>query len=229
MNLQDIIGPVMVGPSSSHTAGAARIGRVAFKLLGEPVAHADITLHGSFHTTGKGHGTDKAIVAGLMGFKVDDPRIPESFAAAKEAGLTYRFLHADLGAEVHPNTAKLALKGKSGKEMTVVAASVGGGRIHVTELDGLAVSFSGDLPTLVIHHMDQPGKIAEVATLLERKKINVASMRLYRARRGGNAVMVFECDQEVPASDVQWLSEQEATVRVIYLSQSRAGGAAVHV
>ena len=113
--------------------------------------------------------------------------------------------------------------------MTVVAASVGGGRIHVTELDGLTVSFSGDLPTLVIHHIDQPGKIAEVASLLERKKINVASMRLYRARRGGNAVMVFECDQEVPAQDVQWLSEQEATVRVIYLSQSHAGGALTHV
>ena len=229
MQLKDIIGPVMVGPSSSHPAGAARIGRVAYKLLGEPVAHADIILHGSFHTTGKGHGTDKAIVAGLLGFRVDDPRIPESFDAAKEAGLTYGFSHADLGAEVHPNTAKLVLKGKSGKEMTVVAASVGGGRIHVTELDGLTVSFSGDLPTLVIHHIDQPGKIAEVASLLERKKINVASMRLYRARRGGNAVMVFECDQEVPAQDVQWLSEQEATVRVIYLSQSHAGGALTHV
>lgn len=221
MVLTDIIGPVMVGPSSSHTAGAARIGKVAYKLLGEAVVCAEIFLHGSFASTARGHGTDRALVAGLLGMRVDDPRIPDSFAIAKERGLSFSFHTIDLGAEHHPNSVKLCLKGKNGKELSVIASSVGGARIHVTELDHLAVSFSGDLPTLVIHHIDQPGKIAEVATLLERKNINVASMRLYRASRGGNAVMVFECDQEISKEDISWLAEQEATVRVIYLSQAK--------
>ena len=221
MTLTDIIGPVMVGPSSSHTAGAARIGKVAYKLLGERVVHADVFLHGSFATTGRGHGTDRALLAGLMGFKVDDPRIPDAFALAEDAGMTWRFGVIDLGSEAHPNSVLLKLKGESGKELSVVAASVGGARIHVTQLDGLAVSFSGDLPTIIIHHIDQPGKIAEVASLLERKNINVASMRLYRAHRGGHAVMVFECDSEIAEEDVAWLAAQEATVRVIYLSQAR--------
>lgn len=221
MTLTDIIGPVMVGPSSSHTAGAARIGKVAYKLLGERVVHADILLHGSFFTAGKGHGTDKALIAGLMGLKVDDPRIPDAFLLARDAGLSHTFGETDLGAEAHPNSVRLLLKGESGKTLSVVASSVGGARIHVTELDGLTVSFSGDLPTIIIHHIDQPGKIAEVASLLERKNINVASMRLYRAHRGGHAVMVFECDSEIAGEDVAWLAAQEATVRVIYLSQAR--------
>ena len=222
MTLQDIIGPVMVGPSSSHTAGAARIGRVAAKLLGEEVREARIGLHGSFQTTGKGHGTDRAIIAGLLGLRVDDERIPESFHLAKEAGLSFSFSRVDLGSDAHPNSVRLVLRGALGTEMTVVAASVGGGRIHVTELDGLTVSFSGDLPTLVVNHIDRPGQLAQAATLLERQGVNVAAMRLYRRERGGDAMMVFECDQEIPGEALAWLSEQEATTRVIYLSQSRA-------
>lgn len=220
MYIEDIIGPVMVGPSSSHTAGAARIGRVAYMLLGEKVKNADILLHGSFFTTGKGHGTDKALVAGLLGLRVDDMRIPRSFELAKEEGMNYRFGEVDLGGDAHPNSVMLALTGVSGKRLEVVAASIGGGRIKVTRLDGLDVDFSGNMPTLVIEHMDHPGVVSEVTTLLVDKNINIATMRLYRSSRGGQAEMVLECDQEVPDDVVDALKELKDIICVIYFSQA---------
>lgn len=166
MNLFDIIGPVMVGPSSSHTAGAVKIGNVSRKLLGQDVAKADIYFHGSFLTTGRGHGTDRAILAGLMGFPVDDERIPDSFELAQKAGMKYSFGSVDLGEDAHPNSVKMNLTGVDGKELEIVAASIGGGRIRIEELDGLAANFSGDYPTLIVHNLDQPGHVAEVTSML---------------------------------------------------------------
>ena len=220
MYLEDIIGPVMVGPSSSHTAGAARIGKVALMLLGEKVQHADILLHGSFFTTGKGHGTDKALVAGLLGLNVDDPNISRSFELAEQEGLVYRFGEVDLGGDAHPNSVMLALKGVSGKRLEVVAASIGAGRIKVTGLDGMQVAFGANMPTLVIEHNDHPGVMAEVTALLLEKNINIATMSLYRSGRGGRAQMVLECDQEVPDEAVQELRERSDILRVIYFSQA---------
>lgn len=217
MNLMDIIGPVMVGPSSSHTAGAAKIGRVSRKLLGEKVAKARIYFHGSFAATGKGHGTDKALIAGLLGMQVDDPKIPESFSLAEQEGMEFTIEGADLG-DVHPNTVKMNLTGASGRSLEVVAASIGGGSITVCELDGLTANFSGDYPTLIVHNLDQPGHVTEVTSMLAHKSVNIATMQLYRASRGGNAVMVIECDQEVPPESVAWLEHLEGIIKVTYLS-----------
>ena len=217
MNLFDIIGPVMVGPSSSHTAGAAKIGNVCHKLMGEKIKKADIYLHGSFAKTGKGHGTDKALVAGLLGLAVDDIRIPESFTIAGEQGLEYTINTIDLG-DVHPNSAKVVMQGVSGAVVTVVAASLGGGRIEVCQLDGVDVSFSGESPTLIVHNVDQPGYITEVTSLLGKQEINIATMQLHRKNRGGEAVMVIECDDEVPAETRQELEQQEGIMKVSYYS-----------
>ena len=182
MRLFDVLGPVMIGPSSSHTAGAARIGYTAQKLLGEIPAQADIGLYGSFATTGKGHGTDKALVAGLLGLRPDDPRLPDSFALAAEQGMAFRIHPVELRS-AHPNTAVLTLTGREGRVLSMKAASVGGGRIRVTE---------------IVHNEDTPGCIAEVTTCLAVRRINVASMQVFRAGTGGYAVMVLECDSHIP-------------------------------
>ena len=205
MNLLDIIGPVMVGPSSSHTAGAVKIGRVSRKLLAEEIADAKIYFHGSFLATGKGHGTDKAILAGLLGMQVDDPRIPESFTMAKESGMSFTLEGIDLG-DVHPNSVKMNLTGKSGRTLEVIAASVGGGQIRICELDGLTANFSGDYPTLMLAH----------------KSVNIATMQLYRESRGTRAVMVIECDREVPGEAIEWLEHLEGILKVTYLSMLEA-------
>lgn len=217
MNLFDIIGPVMVGPSSSHTAGAVKIGNVCNKLMGEEIKSAEIYLHGSFAETGKGHGTDKALVAGLIGMSVDDIRIPESFDIAEEMGFNYKISTIDLG-DAHPNTAKVVMVGVSGAVVEVVAASLGGGRIEVCKLDGVAVSFSGEAPTLIVHNVDQPGYITEVTSLLGKQGINIATMQLYRKNRGGEAVMVIECDDEVPHETVESLKQLEGILKVSYYS-----------
>lgn len=216
MNLFDIIGPVMVGPSSSHTAGAVRIGNIARKLLGEEVKQATIYFHGSFELTGKGHGTDRALLAGLMGLSVDDSCIPYSFDVAKEHGLSYEFKGIDLG-DAHPNSVKMNLIGVNGKEREVIACSVGGGRIQIREIDGLAVSFSGDYPTLIIRNQDIPGQVQQVTTFLAKEDINIATMQLYRAARGTDAVMVIECDKEVPQSVITDLVELGGVVKATYL------------
>ena len=216
MNSFDIIGPVMVGPSSSHTAGAVKIGNIARRLLGAPVKKADVRFHGSFLATGKGHGTDRALVAGLLGFPVDDPRIPDSFRYAEEAGMEYSLSGIDLG-DVYPNSVKLFLEGENGQRIEAVAASVGGGAIRVTEVDGLPAAFSGDYPTLVVNNLDQPGHVTEITSMLSHKSINIATMQLYRSSKGGHAVIVLECDQEVPADAIRWLAHLEGILKVTYL------------
>lgn len=217
MNLFDIMGPVMVGPSSSHTAGAVRIGRMARRLLGENTpASAKIDLSGSFAATGQGHGTDRAIVAGLLGMQTDDERIAESFALAREAGMDVSFARVNLPGE-HPNTARLRLTGKSGRQLSIVASSLGGGRIMVVEMDGLRASFSGDLPTLIVQNRDQPGHVSDVATMLAHKGVNIATLNLYRDHPGGNAVMIIETDKAVPQEGIAWLERMEGIHRVTFV------------
>ena len=155
MNLFDILGPIMVGPSSSHTAGAVRIGYISEKLLQDHVMKAEILLHGSFATTGIGHGTDKALIAGLLGMHPDDIRIPDSFALAKKAGMEFTFSTVTLK-DAHPNTAVLRLTGEHGRKIEVQAASIGGGRILIAKLDGIEVNFTAEKPTLIVHNVDQP-------------------------------------------------------------------------
>jgi len=217
MNLLDIIGPIMVGPSSSHTAGAVKIGLVSKKLMVEKVVKADIYFHGSFLATGKGHGTDKAVVAGLLGIAVDDSRVPFSFEIAEQEGLEFNITGIDLG-DAHPNTVKLNLTGESGKKIEIIAASIGGGQIEVCEIDGLSASFGGNYPTLIVNHKDIPGRVTAVTARLSENKVNIASMKLYRTVRGGDAVMIIECDHEVPVATIKSLEELEGIVKVTYLS-----------
>lgn len=215
MNIFDIVGPVMVGPSSSHTAGAVRIGRVARKLLGEEVSKAEILFYGSFLATGKGHGTDKAIVAGLLGYESDDRRIPDSINEAEKQGMKLSFGKLDL-ADAHPNTVKLSLVGKTGKTLELLASSVGGGRIAVNEIDGMTAHFGADLPTLIIHNEDKPGLVAHVTALLEDYSINIATMQLYRSGRGDQAVMVIECDEHVATEVTEALKKLPGVNGVVY-------------
>ena len=219
MSIFEIMGPVMVGPSSSHTAGACRLGLVAGNLMGEKIVAAKINLFGSFLLTGRGHGTDKALVAGLLGFKTDDLRIPDSFKYAKEEGLTFEFGEARLK-EANPNTVEFILTGESGRVLEVVGSSIGGGRINIEKIDGIITNFSGDYPTLIIRIFDQPGHVAEVTSMLASKEINIANMQMYRNMRGGEAVMVIECDQEVPDECITWLKKVDGVKDAAYLSLS---------
>lgn len=213
MNLFDIVGPVMVGPSSSHTAGACRIGYVARKLLAEPVSEAEILLYGSFLATGKGHGTTYAIVAGLLGMTPDDSRIPESFELAREAGMQLSFGEADLK-DGHPNSVVLRLKGVSGLEIEMVGESLGGGRMNVVSIDGVDADFSGDYNTLIVYNDDKPGLVARVSGILAEKSINIATLKLHRSQRGGQAVMVIECDRAISEEEIAWIRNQEGINKV---------------
>lgn len=217
MNLFDILGPVMVGPSSSHTAGAVRIGYISGKLLQDHVVKAKILLHGSFATTGIGHGTDKALIAGLLGMRPDDIRIPMSFELAKKEGLQFEFSTITLK-DAHPNTAVLQLTGEHGRKIEVQAASIGGGRIMIHKLDGIDVNFSAEKPTLIVHNVDRPGHVAQVTSMLAGKVVNIATLQLYRDKRGGYAVMVIETDQEVPEESVAWLEHLDGIIKVTYIN-----------
>lgn len=207
----------MVGPSSSHTAGACKIGYVSQKLLGEEIDFAEILLYGSFLATGKGHGTQFALVAGLLGMREDDPRIPESFKIAEQKGIKITFGKADLK-KYHPNSVQINLTGKKGRHLEIIGESTGGSVINIASIDGLSANFSGDNPTLIVHNKDQPGHVAEVTSMLSHKSVNIASMQLYRASRGGDAVMVLELDQEVPKDALKWLSKLEGVEKVTYYS-----------
>ena len=215
MNIFDILGPVMVGPSSSHTAGAVRIGYMARTLLGEEPAAAHLHLHGSFAESGPGHGTDRALVAGLLGMKPDDLRIPNAFEEAERRGLSYDFDEVDLR-DAHPNTVVIDVTGASGKTLELQASSVGGGRILVTRLNGVEVSFTGEYNTLIIQNRDENGVVAAVTTILNQLRINVANMRLCRAQRGGLALMVIETDQHIKPHQVQFMSDLEGIRSVTY-------------
>ncbi len=220
MNLFDIMGPVMVGPSSSHTAGAVRIGRMARRLLGEGTPkEAAITLYGSFAATGQGHGTDRALVAGLLGMQTDDERIASSYEWAEKEGMNFSFSRAK-GSGEHPNTARIDLISKSGKTLSMTAASLGGGRITVTGLDGLRVNFSGDLPTLIVQNEDKPGHVSAVSTMIAQTNVNVATMQLYRDYPGGNAVMIVETDKTIPKESLELLRQRKGIQHVTFIDSS---------
>lgn len=215
-NIFDILGPVMVGPSSSHTAGAARIGLMARKLFGAQPEKATVYLHGSFSATGKGHGTDRALIAGLLGMGPDDLRIPNSFQEAKDRGMDFQIIHKELKG-AHPNTALIEMETEGKKSLRVQAHSVGGGRICVSKLGDVDVKFSGESNTLIIRNVDQPGRITEVSKALSKENVNIATMQVFRDKRGGLAVMVVETDQKVSQEIIQELEEKEGILRVMFL------------
>ena len=210
MNIFDIIGPVMIGPSSSHTAGACRLGLLARGILGQRPAKAEILLHGSFAHTYKGHGTDRALIAGLMGWQPDDARIPDALRIAAEEGMDFSFL----GSMAHPNSVLFRLTDEKGNTCEVVGASIGGGQIMVTNVDGFPVELTGVLPALFVPHRDEPGVIALVSTILATKQINIASMRVFREGKGETASMIIECDQAVSPAIIAHL-EQLGPVKLV--------------
>lgn len=217
MNAFDIIGPVMVGPSSSHTAGAVRIGYVCRKLLGEEVRKADILFYGSFLSTGQGHGTDRAVVAGLLGMQPDDEQIPASLSIAEKKGMKVTFGSASLNG-AHPNTVVVRMTGTNERRLEVQAESIGGGRIIVRKIDDIETNFSGDYPTLIVHNDDLPGHVSKVTSILSSEEINIATLQLYRDSRGGRAVMVIEVDQEVPQMVVDCIRAMKGVLKVTYYS-----------
>ena len=196
LGLFDVIGPVMVGPSSSHTAGAVRLGNFARLVLGGEPRLALIGLHGSLAATGEGHGTHLAILAGIMGLTPDDERIPQARDLAEARGLEYSFSQVDLG-EVHPNSARLTLRGREmgGVETTVCGSSVGGGAVRIWRLDEFEVDLAGRYPTLLLIYPDHPGVVAAVSGLLADRSFNIAEMKVHRTTRGGRALMALELDQ----------------------------------
>ena len=189
----DIIGPIMIGPSSSHTAGAVRIGKYARSVLGTTPVKAVIRFSGSFAKTYKGHGTDKAVIAGILGMDTDDSRIRNSMEIAKEEGLDFTFIEEDIDG-AHPNTAEITLTDANGKSALIQGASIGGGNIVVNKINDTEVSISGKSDTLVIPHDDIPGMIAVVTNILADKGVNVHGFSLGRAHKGGTAVMTIEID-----------------------------------
>lgn len=195
-SLFDVIGPVMIGPSSSHTAGAARIAYAANQIFGIPIRQVEFFLHGSFAETGKGHGTDRALVAGILGLPPDDERLPQAFELARLQNLTYEFHNADLG-EVHPNTVSIHMQGERGEFAEVTGASIGGGNIVISRLNGVQVEITGQYPTLVVLHHDSPGIVATVLSILARRDINLAYMKLFRQKKGTSAVLIAETDQSI--------------------------------
>lgn len=208
-NAFDVMGPIMIGPSSSHTAGAARLAKIAGKIAEDgKIVEVKFLLHGSFAKTYKGHGTDKALVGGILGMDPWDYNIRDSFEIAKERGLKFSFEETDLG-DVHPNTVRFLIKDENGVETSVTGSSIGGGNIVIFELDGQTIQFTGEYPTLIVGHKDVPGMIYKISNLLFQENINIASMNVYRKARGSDAHTVVETDGEVGPKIVQEIRELE--------------------
>jgi L-serine dehydratase len=208
VSLFDILGPVMVGPSSSHTAGACRLGLMARAILGGQPEHARIALHGSFAATGEGHGTHRALVGGLIGIAPDDLRLKRAYDEARAEGLSWEFTEVKLGDDAHPNTAIIELS-RGDDRVSVRGASVGGGRIVVTEIDGFPIDLGGDYNTLVVLARDEPGTIMTITGLLAAEQINLATMRVDRTGRAKDALMTIEADAPVPDTVLEELRSFE--------------------
>ena len=193
MNVFDIIGPVMIGPSSSHTAGAARLGKVAKIMFGKDIKKAHIYMHGSFAKTGKGHGTDKAIIAGLLGMEPDNENLRYSFEIAKEQSLEFEFSEIKLE-NVHPNTVRIELVGENDDKLRMEGSSVGGGSILVYKLNNYEVNLNFENPSIVVVHTDYPGVIAKVTDELYKYGVNICDFHLSRKSKGGEALMTIGMD-----------------------------------
>lgn len=203
----DILGPIMIGPSSSHTAGAARLGKIARTIAGDEIAKVKFFLHGSFATTYKGHGTDKALAAGILGMNPWDENLKNSMELAKQKNIEIDFIPTDLG-DAHPNTVKAVITKTDGKIVQVVGSSIGGGNIVVTEVDGDKIEFTGAYPTILINHIDVPGMVAKVSAVLYEYNVNIAFMRVYRTSgKGSAAAMVFEVDDIISQDIIDAISK----------------------
>lgn len=221
MNIFNIIGPRMIGPSSSHTAGAVRLGRVANKIMhGDKTKNVTIEISGSFATTYKGHGTDKALIAGILGYDSDDVEIKDIFQIAKKENLQYTFVPTNIP-DAHPNTARIKFECFSGRTGEMLGASVGGGNIRIYNINGMNVDFAGDNSTILVIHNDTPGVIAEVTNLLRKecKDINICDFNLTRREKGGEALMTIELDNLPPMDIKEKIQNLDNVTNVIVINK----------
>ncbi len=203
MGLSNIIGPVMVGPSSSHTAGAVRLAWLARQLLNDEPRRVRFGLHGSFAKTGRGHGTHLALAGGALGYAPDDPRIKNAIDRAREAGVDISFEDIELG-DVHPNTVRIELE-DSRERHEVIGSSIGGGMVRIWKIDGLDAYLSGETPALLVRHRDTPGVIARVALVLADDEVNIARVISGRTQKGGDALMSLEIDHQLSEAGLSYL------------------------
>ena len=214
----DIIGPVMIGPSSSHTAGAVRLGRLARLLFGQEPQRATIHFYGSFAKTHQGHATDVAVASGILGFNTDDPRIRNSLVIARQQGIVIDFFSEE-AIPSHPNTMKIELA--SGTDLLeLTGISIGGGAVEITELNGFPLKLSGESPAILIFHQDVFGAIAMVTGILASQQINISHMEVSRIEKGKIALMVIETDQPVPPEAIQQIVSHEQIVKAILLDEN---------
>jgi L-serine dehydratase len=209
----DILGPVMIGPSSSHTAGAARLGKIAAQISGGSFHKVEFLLYGSFAKTYRGHGTDKALVAGVQGMDPDDEHLRESLSIAEKRGLQVKFIEGGVG-DVHPNTVKFTFYKDNGTQVTVTGSSIGGGNISIIEIDGDPVEFSGQYPTIIVEHWDRKGMISRISSVFSEAQINIATMKVNRSSRGEAASMIIETDSSINEDIVDKLKNIDEVTKV---------------
>ena len=194
----DVIGPNMIGPSSSHTAGACVIAFLAHRMIAPPIVRADFTLYGSFAKTYRGHGTDRALLGGIMGFGTDDIRIRDSFDIAKERGIAFSFTPCMTETDVHPNTVDIRMENSAGDTAEVRGESLGGGKVRISRINGVTVDFTGEYSTVIVVQQDTPGVVAHITRVLSDRGVNIAFMRLYRESKGRTAYTIVESDGRFP-------------------------------
>jgi len=198
LSIFDVIGPNMIGPSSSHTAGAVSIALMARKMFPKPIQKVTFTLYGSFAKTYRGHGTDRALLGGILGFATDDERIRDAFAHAEAMGVEYHYIIDETTITNHPNTADIDIVGINGNTLSVRGESIGGGKMKIVRIDNIDVEFTGEYSTLIVHQQDKPGVVAHITQALSEQQVNIAFMRLFREKKGANAYTVVESDQYIP-------------------------------
>ncbi len=203
----NILGPIMIGPSSSHTAGAEKLGHVAYVLARGDVKKVVFTLHGSFAQTGKGHGTDKALLAGVMNISAKDERMKSAYRIAKQRGLDFAFAEEEFK-DVHPNTVKIEVTRSDGSVTEMMGSSIGGGNIEITQINGIDCQVSGDYPTVVIRHLDRVGVISRITALLEQRQINIVTLKNFREGRGKTATTIIETDTLMEPDVLEWFRQQ---------------------
>lgn len=209
LSIFDVIGPNMIGPSSSHTAGACAIALLAKKMFQHPVARVTFTLYGSFARTYKGHGTDKALLGGILGFETDDERIRDAFALADNFGVKYEFVIDEKTIVDHPNTVDILMKSKDGHHLFVRGESVGGGKMKIVQIDGIDVDFTGEYTTLIIQQTDKPGVVAHITNCLAKHEVNIAFLRLFREEKGAKAYTIVESDEPIPETILDEIKKNE--------------------
>lgn len=202
----DVLGPNMIGPSSSHTAGTAVIAYLAQKMIPGPLTEVEFILYGSFAKTYRGHGTDRALLGGIMGFSTDDIRIRDSFRIAQERGLSYRFTVNEAETDIYPNTVDVIMTNAQGRTMTVRGESLGGGKVRIVRINRVAVEFTGEYSAVIVIHRDKPGMVAHITKCLSDYGVNIAFMRMFREAKGDIAYSIVESDERLPADIVDDLS-----------------------